>query len=293
MAGSANPDFERLWKRRVSFSLCVIWTVVCFLYLFLPQEQELESGKWGRRYRIFFDEFYGESIHLEPHTAYTIKGNGEDECYASVLCCMGRVWTYSRACGDVCADNVCAIWSAQLVGSCSSTFCGLCLEGIWRVGVWLFSLFFVSFSHKPPLFPAHFPTHRLATHPLLHSLTHFHFLTLALTHPLTHCLTHARTLTHARSPVDASFSSLLLSSSLLVASSFYLLSSLVSSSSSSLSLSLSLLFSLLSFLFSILYSLFSILSLSLPLSLLFPPLPLSHLSFPLIGEMQSGQTPRL
>lgn len=54
MRGSADPRFEQLWKR--------------------PQ-RELESGAWGSRHRIFFDEFYGESIALHAHSSYTIKGD--------------------------------------------------------------------------------------------------------------------------------------------------------------------------------------------------------------------------
>src|SRR5690606_34867903 len=32
--------------------------------------QVLESGPWGRRLRIFFDEFYGEAIEVEPGQTY-------------------------------------------------------------------------------------------------------------------------------------------------------------------------------------------------------------------------------
>ena len=35
--------------------------------------RELESGPWGRRLRIFFDEFYGEALEIHPGRAYTCK----------------------------------------------------------------------------------------------------------------------------------------------------------------------------------------------------------------------------
>lgn len=36
----------------------------------------LESGSWGRRLQIFFDEFYGEAIEIEPGQSYTRKADG-------------------------------------------------------------------------------------------------------------------------------------------------------------------------------------------------------------------------
>jgi len=37
----------------------------------------LDGGDWGKRYRIFFDEFYGESLHLNADCAYIVKGRDE------------------------------------------------------------------------------------------------------------------------------------------------------------------------------------------------------------------------
>lgn len=45
--------------------------------------QTLEEGAWGRRYRTFFDNFYGEGIELRPGTRYTRAA--DERPYAALL----------------------------------------------------------------------------------------------------------------------------------------------------------------------------------------------------------------
>lgn len=40
---------------------------------FYRPSRELESGAWGRRLQIFFDEFYGEAVEIEPGRTYTLQ----------------------------------------------------------------------------------------------------------------------------------------------------------------------------------------------------------------------------
>lgn len=45
--------------------------------------QTLESGAWGRRLQIFFDEFYGEAIEVQPGESYTRKA--DDRPFAGIV----------------------------------------------------------------------------------------------------------------------------------------------------------------------------------------------------------------
>lgn len=45
--------------------------------------QTLEQGDWGRRYRIFWDNFYGEGIELRPGATYT--RSPDERPYAALL----------------------------------------------------------------------------------------------------------------------------------------------------------------------------------------------------------------
>lgn len=49
---SSDPDFEKNYFRPIRI---------------------LESGSWGRKYRIFFDRFYGEGLELEPGESHTFR----------------------------------------------------------------------------------------------------------------------------------------------------------------------------------------------------------------------------
>ena len=43
----------------------------------------LEQGKWGRRMQIFFDEFYGEAIEIQPGKSFT--RNADERPFAGIV----------------------------------------------------------------------------------------------------------------------------------------------------------------------------------------------------------------
>lgn len=59
---SVDPEFEQKFKRKA---------------------REIESGGWGRRLQIFFDEFYGEALELESGCCYTRRA--EETPWAGVV----------------------------------------------------------------------------------------------------------------------------------------------------------------------------------------------------------------